>query len=394
MANDLGGFDITEFALEAITTLHDKLGFASRVHLDYSQEPGQKGNTITIGKPSIGTVQDFGSGKVDLADDTVNLTLDYHREVHFAITEKQLHGTMEGIVERHLGPQLKELAGDVDAKIAALYKNVPWFADVNTTAGSENANIIDPRKVLADNGVDVDDVGNMFLGTNAAEEARLLKSGIVQADHVGEAAARVMALQGSFGMYGGTNVFRSGKINTHTSGTVVSAGNDNAGTANGAVAVGATSFTVAGLSGSETIVAGDSFVFAGHTQRYVATATTTLSTGGGTVSFYPALKTAVSNSEVVTFEDGSGAVNADSYSANILFHRHAFALATAPVSSEMGSQLARNQGYLVQNVMDDETGIALRAMIWYDRATGINAAADILYGVTTLDPNKACLLRG
>lgn len=393
MANNLGGFDLTEFAATAISTLHDKLGFASRVYKGYSQQPGQKGNTITIGKPSKGTVQDFGSGKVDLADTQVDITLDYHREIHFALTEKQLHGTMDDIVQVHAMPQLMELAGDVDTKLAALYKDIPWAVDVNTTAGSEASNIIDPRKVLAANGVRVEDIGNMFLAVDETEEARFLKSGLVQAQHVGEAAARLMALEGSFMMYAGTNVFRSGKIQTHTSGTVITGGNDVAGAAAAAGAIGDTSLAIDGLSGSETIAIGDSFVFANHSQRYVATGAVTLSTGAGTVSFSPPLVAAVPDNTVVTFEAGAS-TNAGNFYANMLFHREAFALATAPVTSEQGSAQARSQGYQVEQFVDDETGLAMRFMLWYERATGLNVAADILYGVKTLDPNKACRLRG
>ena len=393
MANSLGGFDITEFALKAISTLHDKLGIGARVHLGYSQSPGQKGNTITIGTPSKGTVQDFGTGAVDVNDGTTNITLDHHREIHFRLTEKQLHGTMDDIVEVHAAPQLKELAGDVDAKLGALYKDIPWVFDVDTS--NVKRNITQPEKILAENGVMVEDAGNMFLALNAEEIARIKESSIVDASVVGDNAAAMMNLQGSLGMYGGTNIFRSGKIQQHASGTVVSTGTDVAGAVNNAsgYAVGSTSFAVDGLNTSQTIVAGDSFVFAGHSQRYVATATTTLSSGAGTVTFTPALQTAVADNEVVTFEDGT-ANNADAYYANMMFHRHAFALATAPLISEQGSAQARNQGYQVENIVDDETGIALRAMVWYERSTGLNVAADILYGVKTLDSNKACLLRG
>lgn len=392
MANNLGGFDLTDFAATAISTLHDKLGIAARVFRGYEQRPGQKGNTITIGKPAQGTVNDFGTGAVDVSDGQVDITLDYHREIHFALTEKQLHGTMDDIVAIHAAPQLKNLAGDIDAKLAALYKGTPWAVDVNTSANQEAANIIDPRKVLAENGVDVDS-GEIYLAVNAAEEARFLKSGLVQADYVGEEAARLMALQGSFMMFGGVNVFRSGKIQTHTSGTVVTGGNDVAGAAAAAGAVGDTSLAIDALSGSETIVPGDSFVFANHSQRYVATATTTLSTGAGTVTFSPPLVAAVPDNTVVTFEAGAS-TNAGNYYANIMFHREAFALATAPLQSEQGSAQARAQGYMVENFVDDETGLALRFMMWYERASGLNVAADILYGVKVLDPNKACLLRG
>lgn len=391
MANNLGGFDLTDFAATAISTLHDKLGIAARVHRGYSQAPGRKGNTITIGKPSTGTVQDFGSGAVDLADGDVDIVLNYHREIHFALTEKQLHGTMDDIVRVHALPQLRTLAGDVDAKLAALYKDIPWAVDVNTTAGSEAANVIEPRRILAENGVDVEG-GEIYLAVNAAEEARFLKSGLVQADYVGEQAARQMALEGSFLQFGGVNVFRSGKIQTHTSGTAINGG-DVAGALNGAASAGATSIVVDGFTGSETFAIGDAFVIAGNTQRYVVTAAATLSTGAATLSISPALVANYADNAVVTFEAG-GSTNAESFYANLAFHREAFALATAPVESEQGSQQARAQGYMVENMIDSETGLAMRFMMWYERASGINVAADVLYGVKTLDPNKAVRLRG
>ena len=78
-----------------------------------------------------------------------------------------------------------------------------------------------------------------------------------------------------------------------------------------------------------------------------------------------------------------------------MFHRNAFALATAPLSSGAGSEQARRQGIEVEQVSSPESNLSLRARMWYDPDNSRNIMAfDVLYGYTVLDPNLACILRG
>lgn len=67
-------------------------------------------------------------------------------------------------------------------------------------------------------------------------------------------------------------------------------------TASGSASIGATSFTVAGLTG--TLKAGDVFKFSGHSKVYMITADRT---GNGSVSFEPPLQSAVSGGQGVTY---------------------------------------------------------------------------------------------
>lgn len=69
-------------------------------------------------------------------------------------------------------------------------------------------------------------------------------------------------------------------------------------TCNGGASIGATSFTVAGLTG--TLKAGDVLKFNGHSKVYMITADTT---GAGSVSFEPPLISAVANAESVLYDD-------------------------------------------------------------------------------------------
>ena len=69
-------------------------------------------------------------------------------------------------------------------------------------------------------------------------------------------------------------------------------------TVNGAVSAGATSFTVAGLTG--TLKTGDMIKFASHTKVYMIMADRT---GAGSVTFEPALQVAISNGSAVTYDN-------------------------------------------------------------------------------------------
>lgn len=398
MANSLTGYNLTYFANMALITLEQALGFTARVYRGYSPNAQQKGQTITIPVPSTFTAANAPSSVADLSTSGVSITLDQWKEVKFALPDDEQHFTHETIMQDHIRPAIYALALNIDSNLAAQYSKIPWAADLDETSDATKiASILEAQRILRSNGTPFDP-GMIHCGLSYTDAALLKASEFMySADKVGGGTEVLLRpMRNSIATRFGTEFFEDGQINTHTSGTVISAGTDVVGAANGAVAVDATSFAVDGLSLAETIVAGDSFVFAGHSQRYTATATTTLSSGAGTVSFYPALKSAVADNEVVTFEDGSGAaVHADSYRANMMFHRNAFALATAPLSSGAGSQQARAQGIEVEQVSSPESNLSLRARMWYDPDNSRNIMAfDVLYGYQVLDPNLAVLFRG
>jgi hypothetical protein len=132
---------------------------------------------------------------------------------------------------------------------------------------------------------------------------------------------------------------------------------------------------------------GDTFTIAGHTQHYVLTANSTAS--GGTMTaivFEPGLEAATAGSEVVTFEVGTSPATKKQ---NLAFHRNAFALAMAPLSS-MGNML----GAQIATVTDPNTGLSLRSRLFYDaEKSTVKVALDALWGVKTLNRNLALRAR-
>ncbi|WP_276615537.1 P22 phage major capsid protein family protein [Nonomuraea basaltis] len=70
----------------------------------------------------------------------------------------------------------------------------------------------------------------------------------------------------------------------------------------------------------------------------------------------------------------------------VAFHRTAFALVTRPLVLPQGAANAHVESY---------KGFALRVVMGYDQAKKQDVVSiDTLYGVKTLDPNRAVLIHG
>jgi hypothetical protein len=187
-------------------------------------------------------------------------------------------------------------------------------------------------------------------------------------------------LRGSLGQKYGMEIFANQNVQTHTSG--VSA--DATGAVNNAAGYAARTTTIAldAVTAAGTFKAGDTFVIAGNSQRYAITADATADGGGAVaaLSFTPGLAAAVADNAVITI-DLSGNAKAQ----NLAFHENAFALVMAPLP-ETGNGI----GAKIASISDPKTRISIRSRLFYvgDSST-VYVALDILYGMKTLDPNKA-----
>lgn len=385
MANTLGVYDPIFYANEALIHLWKALGMASRVHLGYSEERKSfgKGQTISIRKPSTFSAVDApDTTGQDLTTETVNIVLDQWKEVKFKLTDQELAFTQERIIDDHIAPAAYALADNIDQSLTSLHTDIPWFHDLNADASIDVTDVLDPRQVLFDNNVPIQDSQFMHYMVDGTIEARFLGlSAFAQAQGAGIEGVNTQ-LRGTLGTRYGVEVFANQNVKTHTKGTV----DDTALELNAAALQGATTVDLravdAGVAG--TLVAGDSFVIAGNTQRYAVTALNTADTNVFTaVAITPALVQAYSEDDTVT-------IRADTHVANIMFHRNAFALVIAPLP-EIGNEL----GARIATVTDPTTGLSLRSRIFYEANTSeVRVALDVLYGIKTLDPNLAVIAAG
>lgn len=378
MANTLGVYNPIFYAQEALIALEKALGMAARVHLGYDEERRsfQRGETVNIRRPSTFTAQNAPSAAQNVATGTVAITLNQWKEVKFALTDKELAFTGERIINDHIRPAAYALADNIDQALAGLHVKIPWYYDLHATG--EVKDITGPHRILFDNKVPMSDIGNIhYMMDGTLQEHMLNQAAFSQAQGAGDEGVNTQR-RGSLGMKFGMECFSNQNVASHTAGTCADAvGAIDSG--NGGYSAGVSLIHIDAVTDGGTWLAGDSFVIAGNTQRYVVTATATFTGGEGDVSFYPALVADAAEDAVVT-----GRV--DSHSANLAFHRNAFALVTAPLS-EMGNEL----GARIATVQDPITGLSLRSRLYYiPDSSLVNVALDVLYGYTCLDPNLAC----
>jgi hypothetical protein len=281
----------------------------------------------------------------------------------------------------------------VDTQLASLYTDIPWLVGVDSTPNAVT-DITIPRKQLVENAgaqVNMDDGKIHMAVTPNFEQALLGATHFHSATLVGGTENQDALMKGHLGTRFGIEFFRSHNIQTHTSGTAVGGGDVSGLTLSAEVSQGASTIGISNGTGTETLVAGDSFVIAGNTQRYVVTATNTAGSGTYTnVSIFPSAVVTYSSGAALTFSTASTTTNtnqdnSDSFYANMLFHENAFGLVVVPLP-----EIGDGTGARMSTVTDDQTGLSIRSRMAYDDDTAkVKVTLDILYGVKTLEPNLA-----
>lgn len=391
MTNYIDPYKPIFYAQEALKVLEQCLGMSGRIYRGYDEErkSANVGDTIQIEKPGTFSTQAGGLGTVvDLNPTKLDLVVDQWREVKFGLTDKELAYTGRRIIDNHISPAVYAIAHYIESKITAEYANIPWSYDMASTITS--ADIVDCRKVLRDNCGPLIDQDLVHFAIDSYVEAKFLNLSLFHAANIAAKQSEEALMKGSLGERFGVEHFCQQTLADHTSGTVVSATTDVVGALAAAGAIRAVTINVDSFDGSETFAAGDSFVIAGNSQRYVVTAATTLATGANSaVPIYPALIQAYDNGSVVTFETKSASNWADRYFYNIMFHRNAFAIAMAPlpeIGDEAGARMAV--------VTDPRTGLSIRSRLAYtDASAKVVVTLDVLFGVKTIGPNMAVIAR-
>lgn len=378
MANNLALYDPLFYANEGLIELRRALGMAARVYRGFDRNPQERGSRIQISRPGTFVAQDAPSTAQDINPGSTEIVLAYWKEVKFFLTDKELTFTGEKIINDHIRPAAYALALDVDQRMAGLANDIPWFVNVTNPAGV--ADITAARKVLFNNGAPLDETDLAMMVDGQLESEFLNLAAFNQSSGAGATGVNTQ-LRGSLGTKFGFEIFANQNVQTHTAGVMA----DASGTLTGAHAAGATTVTIGGLTAAGTVKKGDSFVIAGNTQRYVFAADAVADGTGNLVNaaIFPALAQAYTGGSVVT-------IDLTTYVANMAFHRNAFALAMAPLTT-IGRELG---GAKIETVVDEITGLAIRSRMFYVGDTSrVYVALDILYGIKTLDPNLAVLLR-
>lgn len=376
MANTLSVYDPLFYAQEALWALEKALGLAGRVYRGHDKSPQQRGSIISIRVPSTFSAQDApsASSPQDVTAAEVQIALDTWRDVTFKLTDKELTYTGEIIINEHIRPAAYALANDIDQKLAALYAEIPWEQNISSPAAVSD--LTAARKTLFNNEcpVDDDDLHMMVDGTMEAELLNL--SAFSQHQGAGEQGVATQ-MRGHLGKKFGFEVFANQNVDSHTGGALVGVTQLqlNAGVTAGAVAW---VFKDSDATLTGTIKAGDTFVVAGHTQRYSVVADATAGSNIITIATNEKAAITYSTSDNVTITQQTG-------TQNIAFHRHWACLAMAPLS-EIGAKLDGR----VATVSDPITNLSIRSRVFYEgKEASIYVVLDVLFGLKVLKSNMA-----
>lgn len=212
MANTILTPDI--IAREALMLLRNNAVMANLVHRDYSTEfVGAVGDTITIRKPATFVANEFtGTIKVQDATETgVEVKMDKHLDVSFAVTAKQMTMEIADFSKQLLVPAMQAFADKVDKYLIGLEAEAT-NRHPHASGVIAPADMIAARKFLTQNAAPLAD--RRFV-VGATAEADLLGSDLfTNADKVGDngTALREASLGRKYGMdcYVDQNITKTG----------------------------------------------------------------------------------------------------------------------------------------------------------------------------------------
>lgn len=386
MANTLGFYNPVFYANEALVWLRKSLGVAPLVYRGYEGERNAfgRGDTVNIRRPGQFSAQNAPSAAQDLETDEVQISLNQWKEVKFELTDKELAYTAERVIQEHIGPATYALAENIDTYVGNLLLDLG--ASTTIDPSSDGVKLVTKgRKLMADQKVPMNNAGVLaYVFDPVVEQALLEQAAFTQDQGAGQLGVQSQ-INGRLGQrYGIGNLVMSQNLPSFTRATTsgLAGGPD----ADGSYAKGVTSVGYENMSVGATTGFGkyDSFKFDNHDTIYTHTGADQLNSATGTLTLSPPLQTAITTTTEITQVT---ALAAGTYNMNPMFHRNAVGLVIAPLPSQSGQET----GARVFTQTDPETGLSVRARVFYEpNDSAVNVALDVLYGASLLDARLGC----
>jgi hypothetical protein len=381
----------TAVTRKALQILHQRLNFVGNINRTYDDSfanSGAKiGDSLKIRLPNEYTVRTGANlSTQDTSESSTTLQIATQKGVDITFSSAELTLSLDDFSARILEPAMAVLAANIEADALSMYKDVYNIVD-NDTAAISFLNIMQGRKLLNDSLAPMDSNRYALLSTD--HTAKLVDSlkGLFQDSN----AIKQQYREGMMGRTGGFDFYENTLLANHATGT---AAKTTTYSVNGAVTTnGSTAVTVAS-AGSTTFKAGDVFTVAGcfrvHPETKVSTGvlqqfvvTADYAGGAGSLAFAPAIYTSGGRQNVVAagmanssaiVKVGAGA--SEQLTPSMVFHRDAFAFATADLVMPKGVDFAAREVY---------DGISLRTVRQYAISTDtMPCRIDVLYGFKTI----------
>ena len=394
----------TIISKESLVILENNLVAANRVNRKFENQFVKIGSSLTIRKPNRFTVT-TGAGLViqDIAEPSVNISIDTQLQTAFQFTSQDLTLTVEEFSERYLKPAMASMANRLDFLVLQNYKSVSnWVGtqNVNPAAFSSSVQLVGQR--MDDNAAPQD---NRTLILNPAgywAVANGLTPSFVMPTAKDALVKGYLATIGNYEVYMDQNTPKLA-TGVHTSTGIVSSNGQigaSISTANWGVGSGTSdSFTV-----GEVVTFANVFAInpqnrqsTGVLKNFVITAAVTVTSDGATTATlqispsivtsgpYQNVSAGPSDGNAVTVVSGITAASS-SFTQNLAFTRDAFGLVTVPMEIPQGVDFAARETY---------RNISMRVIRAYDVNNDVfPTRIDILMGTTTYYDELACRLGG
>ena len=394
----------TIISKESLVILENNLVAANRVNRKFENQFVKIGSSLTIRKPNRFTVT-TGAGLViqDIAEPSVNISIDTQLQTAFQFTSQDLTLTVEEFSERYLKPAMASMANRLDFLVLQNYKSVSnWVGtqNVNPAAFSSSVQLVGQR--MDDNAAPQD---NRTLILNPAgywAVANGLTPSFVMPTAKDALVKGYLATIGNYEVYMDQNTPKLA-TGVHTSTGIVSSNGQigaSISTANWGVGSGTSdSFTV-----GEVVTFANVFAInpqnrqsTGVLKNFVITAAVTVASDGATTATlqispsivtsgpYQNVSAGPSDGNAVTVVSGITAASS-SFTQNLAFTRDAFGLVTVPMEIPQGVDFAARETY---------RNISMRVIRAYDVNNDVfPTRIDILMGTTTYYDELACRLGG
>lgn len=380
MANTLTNLTVDLYnALDVVT--RELVGFIPAVSSDMTFERAAVNQTVRSPVAPTATAGDI-TPAVSAPDDgdqtisNVDMTITKARRVPIRWNgeEKRAldnNGASYNVILRDQFAQaMRTLVNEVEADLAGLHvKASRAYGTAGTTPfASTLGDTAQARKILADNGAPTSDM-HMILDTTAGANMRTL----TQLSKANEASDDSLLRRGVLLDVHGFKIRESNGIKNFTKGTGASYNTNTAG-----YAVGATDITL--ITGTGTVLAGDTVTFAGDTNKYVVASGVT---APGVITLAePGLRVAIPTAATAMTIQGNSA-------RNMFFPRSAIALATrAPALPQQGDSATDRM-----IITDPLSGLSFEVSL-YLQYRQIQYEVALAWGVAAVKPSHIGILLG
>jgi hypothetical protein len=366
-------------ALDVVS--RELVGFIPAVTRDATTDRAAVGQIVRSFVAPASTATDITPGVTppDDGDQTIGqipLQITKAKRVPFRWNGEQTLGVNNGgpgaltVQQNQIAQALRTLSNLMESDLAALAATTSRAFGTAATDpfATDLTGLAQARKILVDNGAPTTDL-HLVLSTSAGAVMRALPN----LTRVSEAGTDVMLRQGLLQQVGGFDVRESGQIIRPASGTGTLYTSSTAG-----FAIGAT--TIALITGSGTVVAGDVVTFAGDTNKYVVT--TGVAAPGSIVIGAPGLRQALPASAVAMTIVASSA-------RNLAFSRNALVLAARLPALPDGGDLAIDR----QTIVDPVSGFAFEIAM-YAQYRQMQYEICAAWGVANVKPEHSMILLG